>query len=240
MLRAQLLPALRTTLFTMLLLGLGYPLAVTGLAQLLFPGRASGSLLHEANAPVGSELLAQKFSAPVYFQPRPSAAGDAGYDASNSSGSNLGPTSKKLRERVQADVKRLLEENPEAGATVPVELVTTSGSGLDPHLSPAAALWQVQRVAKARGMAPERLRALIEQHTEGRDLGFLGEARVNVLLLNLALDRQVGRPNLPVAPAAAPSAPGSATAAAPAATAAPPAPAPPASGPQSPLPPAAP
>ena len=232
-LKAQLLPALRTTLFTLLLTGLAYPLAVTGLARLALPARAAGSLLEQGGAPIGSELLAQKFSAPAYFQPRPSAAGDAGYDASSSSGSNLGPTSKKLRDRVEADVKRLLEQNPEAGAVVPAELVTASGSGLDPHLSPAAALWQVPRVAKARGMAPDRLRALVEQHTEGRDLGFLGEARVNVLLLNLALDRQVGRPTLPAA------APAAQTAVAPPAPAAP-APAAPTAGPQSPLPTAAP
>ncbi len=218
MIFAQLLPALRCTLVTLVLTGLAYPLAVTGLAQLALPGRASGSLLHEGAQPIGSELLAQKFSAPAYFQPRPSAAGDAGYDASSSGGSNLGPTSKKLRERVQAELKRLHAENPEAGATVPAELVTQSGSGLDPHLSPAAALWQVPRVARARGMGAGRLRALVEQNTEGRDLGFLGEARVNVLLLNLALDRQVGRPSRQAAP---------------------PAPAP-AAAPQSPLPPAAP
>jgi K+-transporting ATPase ATPase C chain len=235
MLRTQLLPALRTTAVTLVLTGLAYPLAVTGLAQLALPGRASGSLLQEGAQPIGSELLAQRFSAPVYFQPRPSAAGDAGYDASNSSGSNLGPTSKKLRERVQADLKRLHDENPEAPATVPAELVTQSGSGLDPHLSPSAALWQVPRVARARGMAAERLRALVEQNTEGRDLGFLGEPRVNVLLLNLALDRQVGRPSLPATPAAAPAAaPPTAAAASPSAPAAP------GPGPQSPLPPAAP
>jgi K+-transporting ATPase ATPase C chain len=233
MIRSQLLPALRTTLVALVLTGLAYPLAVTGLARLVLPARAAGSLLLDGAAPLGSELLAQKFSAPVYFQPRPSAAGDAGYDASNSSGSNLGPTSKKLRDRVEAEVKRLHEENPEAAVNIPAELVTASGSGLDPHLSPAAALWQVPRVAKARGMAPDRLRALVEQHTEGRDLGFFGEARVNVLLLNLALDRQVGRPTLP------PPAP--AAAAAPAPPAAPPAAAPaPAAPPQTALPPAGP
>lgn len=197
-LSSQLAPALRTTTITLVLTGLAYPLAVTGLAQLFFPGRASGSVILDdsTKAPLGSELLAQSFSSPAWFQPRPSAAGDKGYDASNSSASNLGPSSKKLRERVQGEVARLLAENPEASLPVPAELVTTSGSGLDPHLSPAALLWQVPRVAKARGMAPERLRVLIAQETEGRDLGFLGEPRVNVLLLNLALDRQVGRPTL--------------------------------------------
>jgi K+-transporting ATPase ATPase C chain len=187
--------ALRVTVVTLLLLGIVYPLASTWLARLLFPRQAGGSLVTDARGRVvGSELIAQAFSSAAYFQPRPSAAGDQGFDATASSGSNLGTTSKKLRERVQADVARLLRENPDAPGAVPVDLVTASASGLDPHISPAAALWQVPRVAKARGVHPERVRQLVESQAEDRQLGFLGEPRVNVLLLNLALDRQLGEP----------------------------------------------
>jgi K+-transporting ATPase ATPase C chain len=190
----HLAPALRVTAVTLVLTGLVYPLVMTGIAQGLFHRRAEGSFVTDgAGKVVGSELLAQGFSNPGYFQPRPSAAG-GGYDPLASSGSNLGPTSKKLRDRAAADVERLRKENPDAPGPVPVELVTTSGSGLDPHLSPAAALWQVPRVARARGVAPERLRALVEEFSESRDLGVLGEPRVNVLLLNLALDQRVGAP----------------------------------------------
>jgi K+-transporting ATPase ATPase C chain len=192
--------AVRTTIITLVLTGLIYPFVMTGLAQVLFPWRANGSLVtDEKGQVIGSELIAQGFANPAYFQPRPSAAGDKGYDAANSSGSNLGPTSKKLQDRIKDDLKRLQTENPDATGPVPGELVTTSGSGLDPHVSPAGALWQVLRVAKARGIAPERVKAVVEANIEARTLGILGEPRINVLLVNLALDRQFGKP-VPVAP----------------------------------------
>lgn len=188
--------ALRVTLVTLLLTGVVYPLGMTGLSNLLFPGKSRGSLLaDDTGRIVGSALIAQRFTGAAYFQPRPSAAGDAGYDAMASSGSNLGPTSKKLRERVQQELTRLRRDNPESPAAIPAELITASASGLDPHLSPAAALWQVQRVARARAVGPERVAAVVRDQIEGRELGFLGEPRVNVLLLNIALDRQFGRPN---------------------------------------------
>jgi K+-transporting ATPase ATPase C chain len=202
--RKEIVIALRVTLVTLVLTGLLYPLAMTGVAQALFHDRANGSLVRdEKGAVVGSELIGQTFAMPAYLQSRPSAAGN-GYDATASSGSNLGPTSKKLRDRVAGDVDRLHKENPEAPLTVPAELVTTSASGLDPDLSPAAALWQVPRIARARQIAPERVRAVIESRVQGRDLGVFGEPRVNVLAVNLALDQQFGRPmHVPVAAAAA-------------------------------------
>jgi len=187
--------AIRTAIVTLVLTGFIYPFVMTGLSQVLFPWRANGSLVtDEKGQVVGSELIAQGFANPGYFQPRPSAAGEKGYDAANSSGSNLGPTSKKLQDRINDDLKRLKDENPDAAGSVPAELVTTSGSGLDPDLSPAAMLWQVPRVAKARGVTIERVKAVVDSNIEGRTFGILGEPRVNVLLVNLALDRQFGRP----------------------------------------------
>jgi K+-transporting ATPase ATPase C chain len=192
---------LRATIVTLLLTGLLYPIVMTGLAQLLFPWRANGSLVRdEKGQVVGSELIGQQFANPAYFQPRLSAAGEKGYDATSSSGSNLGPTSKKLQDRIKDDLKRLKEENPGASGHVPAELVTASASGLDPHLSPEAMLWQVTRVAKARGIAAERVKSVVDSHVEGRTFGILGEPRVNVLLANMALDRQFGRP-APIPPA---------------------------------------
>jgi K+-transporting ATPase ATPase C chain len=183
---------LQATLVTLVLTGIAYPLAMTGIASVLFPAEASGSLVQDAHGKVvGSSLIGQVFTNPGYFQGRPSAAG-SGYDATSSSGSNLGPTSAKLRDRAKADVARLQKENPEAPSLIPAELVTASASGLDPHLSPAAAAWQVKRVARARGVSEDRVKRLLDDVTEGRQLGFLGEPRVNVLALNLALDLQFG------------------------------------------------
>jgi K+-transporting ATPase ATPase C chain len=187
--------ALRVSLVTLVITGLVYPFLMTGVAQALFPWRADGSVMTDDKGQViGSEAIAQGFANPAYFQPRPSAAGEKGYDAGASSGSNLGTTSKKLQDRVKQDLDRLKEENPEAPGPVPSELVTTSSSGLDPHLSPEAMLWQLPRVARARAVAPERVKAVVDSNIEGRTFGILGEPRVNVLLVNLALDRQFGRP----------------------------------------------
>jgi K+-transporting ATPase ATPase C chain len=192
--KREMMVALRATVVTLVLTGLAYPLITTGVALVLFPHRARGSLVaDEKGQIVGSELIAQAFTSDAYLQPRPSAAGEKGYDASASGGSNLGPTSKALRERAAKELQRLQQQNL---GPVPAELVTASASGLDPHLSPGAALWQAPRIARARGVAEERVRAVIDSHTEGRDLLILGEPRVNVLLVNLALDRLLGRPPL--------------------------------------------
>jgi K+-transporting ATPase ATPase C chain len=174
------------TIVTTVLFGIGYPLVVTGVAQVLFPKQANGSLIEQNGKIVGSHLLGQPFTAAGYFWSRPSAAGAAGYDPTASGGSNYGPTNKALVDRVNASVQQLQPTNP--GATVPVDLVTTSGSGLDPDITPAAAEFQVPRVAKERGMSEQEVRVAIARHTEQRQLGFLGEPRVHVLDLNLELD----------------------------------------------------
>ncbi|PYT61280.1 MAG: potassium-transporting ATPase subunit C [Acidobacteria bacterium] len=177
--------AIRFTLVTTVIFGLAYPLVITGLSQWLFPHQANGSLIIHDGRIIGSQLIGQTFSSNRYFHARPSSAGD-GYDAANSSGSNLAPTNRTLVERVQAEVARLRAEN--SNAPIPVDLVTASGSGLDPEISPAAAEFQVPRVAQARHISQELLRALVAKHTEARQFGIFGEPRVNVLELNLDLD----------------------------------------------------
>lgn len=183
----HLLTAVLYTVITAILLGIGYPLAVTGLAHVLMPAKAEGQLLHNAKGElIGSRLIGQSFTGASYFHSRPSAAG-TGYDASSSSGSNLGPTSKALQDRIQASV------TAEGRQNVPVDLVTTSASGLDPDITPAAALFQVARIAPLRHLTEDQLRTIVQQHTQGRQFGLLGEPRVNVLELNLALDQQSHR-----------------------------------------------
>jgi len=200
--KKNLLIAVLMTLVTTVLLGIVYPLVVTGIAQVLFHDKANGQLIERNGTVIGSRIIGQAFSSPSYFHSRPSAAG-TGYDPLNSGGTNLGPTNRKLSDSVKAAVDAARKENPggcaalcpkcdrqSAGCDVPVDLVTSSASGLDPHISPAAALFQAPRIARERGMPEEQVRRLIEAHTEGRQLGFLGEPVVNVLELNLDLDTQ--------------------------------------------------
>jgi potassium-transporting ATPase KdpC subunit len=185
--KRNLLISIWMTLATTVLVGIVYPLVVTGLAQLLYPRQANGELIRQHDGTViGSSLLGQPFTSPGYFHSRPSAAGPAGYDPMASGGSNLGPTNKALIDRVAGSVQSLSAEN--AGAPIPVDLATASGSGLDPHIAPASAEFQVPRVAQERGMKENEVRALVAKHTEQRQLGFLGEPRVNVLELNLDLN----------------------------------------------------
>ena len=198
--QSELVIALRMVVVTLVLTGVIYPLAVCACAQLLFPRRADGSMVAVGARVVGSELIGQEFASPGYFHGRPSAAGPGGYDSRASGGSNLGPTSARLRDRVAAEAARLRRDNASAAGPLPAELVAASASGLDPHLSPEAALWQAPRVAAARGVPLAAVRASVTARVEGRPLGFLGEPRVNVLLLNLDLDRRFGPP-----PAALPS-----------------------------------
>ncbi len=186
--KKNLITAVLMTIATTILLGLVYPLMVTALAQVIFPKQANGQLIQKDDKTVGSRILGQGFSGPQYFHSRPSAAG-AGYDAANSAGSNLGPTNQKLIDRVKDDVSSAQTDNP--GQSVPIDLVTTSASGFDPHITPAAAEFQLSRIAKQRGATVEQLRALLAKHTEARQFGVLGEARVNVLELNLELDERL-------------------------------------------------
>jgi K+-transporting ATPase ATPase C chain len=185
----QLIIAVRVTLVFAVLTGVAYPLLVTGLSKAIFPRQADGSMAQAGGKTIGSELIGQRFTRPEYFQGRPSAAGNDGYDGLASGGSNLGPTNQHLVDRVQGDLKKFREANPAATGPLPADLLTASGSGLDPHISPASADAQVPRVAAARGMSADALRQLVASHTEGRQFGLLGEPRVNVLKLNLALDQ---------------------------------------------------
>ena len=189
--RRNLITAILYTLVTTVIFGLVYPFVVTGIAQVLFKDKANGQLLHQNGQLIGSRIIGQPFTAAGYFHSRPSAAGN-GYDAANSSGSNYAPTNKKLIDRVAGDVSALQLDHPDTD--VPIDLVTTSGSGLDPDITPAAAEFQVTRIARERRLSEDAVRRLVAQHTQGRQLGFLGEPRVNVLELNLALDQTAPLP----------------------------------------------
>ncbi len=191
----QLIIAIKVTLVFTLLTGVAYPLLVTGLAKAMFRHRADGSLIAVNGRMVGSELIGQRFTRPEYFHGRPSSAGSGGYDGLASGGSNLGPTNRRLIGRVQGDLKKFRDENPTFTGPVPADLLTASGSGLDPHISPASAEAQVGRVAAARGVGADTVQKVVAANTEGRQLGFLGEPRVNVLKVNLALD-QAARPGV--------------------------------------------
>lgn len=187
----QILPGLRIKLFLTVLLGIGYPLLITGICQVAFPHQANGSLKEVNGHVIGSELIGQNFAKAEYFQPRPSAAGNDGYDPTSSSPSNFGPTSQKLVDRIKAAEVKFRKENPDYSGAIPADLLTASGSGLDPHVSPDSARAQVARVAKARGVSNDQVESLVARLTERPDLGFLGEPRVNVLKLNLALDQEL-------------------------------------------------
>jgi len=187
---AQIMPALRIKIFFTVLLGVIYPLAITAISQAIFPHQSNGSLVEVGGKVIGSELIGQNFSKPEYFHPRPSAAGNDGYDPTSSGGSNFGPTNQKLIDRVKADVAKFRKDNPGYDGPIPADLVTTSASGLDPDLSPDSALAQAARIAKARGVSSEQIKQLVAQSVQAPDLGILGEPRVNVLRLNLLLDRQ--------------------------------------------------
>ena len=191
----QIGPAFRITLVLTVLTGLIYPGVVTALCQLAFPDQANGSVVKANGQVVGSSLIGQNFTKPECFHPRPSAAGTDGYDATASTGSNYGPTNQKLIDRVKVSVEKFRKENPDQAGLVPADLVTASGSGLDPHISPASAEVQAARIARARGISVQQVQQLIKESTEGRTLGLFGEPRVNVLLLNLALDQKFPRKN---------------------------------------------
>jgi K+-transporting ATPase ATPase C chain len=190
---AQILPGIRIKIFMTILLGVVYPLAITGICQVIFPRQSNGTLITVGGKVIGSEIIGQNFTKPEYFQPRPSAAGSDGYDATSSGGSNYGPTNQKLIDRVKASLEKFRKENPDYQGPIPADLLTTSASGLDPHLSPDSALAQVPRVAKARSVSVDQVYRLIARYTEAPDLGFIGEPRVNVLKLNLALDSQFAK-----------------------------------------------